>query len=150
MLQKSSTLIGQLATVHNCDWLTKDKRIYKLSSISPWLREQVSEKLMHAGWKVVLTFDYVLRLDRAKDIIREMDFVYSLSCDCTLDVWLDLLLWKSKVTRSKTNFLSLHYTVWPIIYKLTAKYLLKIQCSLKHYTMKVRFLEILNIFLYFI
>ena len=37
MLQKSSTLIGQLATVHNCDWLTKDQRIYKLSSISPWI-----------------------------------------------------------------------------------------------------------------
>ena len=33
MLQKSSTLIGQLATVHNHDWLTKDKQIYKLSSI---------------------------------------------------------------------------------------------------------------------
>ena len=33
MLQKSSTLIGQLATVHNCDWLIKDKQIYKLSSI---------------------------------------------------------------------------------------------------------------------
>ena len=33
VLQKSSTLIGQLATVHNCDWLTKEKQIYKLSSI---------------------------------------------------------------------------------------------------------------------
>jgi len=31
--QKLSTLIGQLATVHICDWLTKDKQIYKLSSI---------------------------------------------------------------------------------------------------------------------
>ena len=29
VLKKSSTLIGQLATVHNCDWLTKDKQIYK-------------------------------------------------------------------------------------------------------------------------
>ena len=38
VLQKSSTLIGQLATVHNCDWLTKDKRIYKISSISPWVK----------------------------------------------------------------------------------------------------------------
>ena len=36
VLQKSSSLIGQLATVHNCDWLLKKKRIYKLSSISPW------------------------------------------------------------------------------------------------------------------
>ena len=35
-LQKLSSLIGQLATVHNCDWLLKKKRIYKLSSISPW------------------------------------------------------------------------------------------------------------------
>ena len=33
VLQKLSTLIGQLATVHICDWLTKDKQIYKLSSI---------------------------------------------------------------------------------------------------------------------
>ena len=33
MPQKSSTLICQLATVHNCDWLTKDKQIYKPSSI---------------------------------------------------------------------------------------------------------------------
>ena len=30
-----SSLIGQLATVHNCDWLLKKKQIYKLSSISP-------------------------------------------------------------------------------------------------------------------
>ena len=29
MLQKSSTLIGQLATVHICDWLTKVKQIYE-------------------------------------------------------------------------------------------------------------------------
>ena len=29
MLQKLSTLIGQLATVHICDWLTKVKRIYE-------------------------------------------------------------------------------------------------------------------------
>ena len=36
-LQKSSSLIGQLAIVHNCDWLLKKKRIYKLSSISPWI-----------------------------------------------------------------------------------------------------------------
>ena len=34
MLQKSSTPIGQLATVHVRDWLSKDKQIYKLSSIS--------------------------------------------------------------------------------------------------------------------
>ena len=27
------TLIGQLAVVHICDWLTKDKQIHKLSSI---------------------------------------------------------------------------------------------------------------------
>ena len=32
-LQKSSSLIGQLATVHNWDWLTEDKQINKLSSI---------------------------------------------------------------------------------------------------------------------
>ena len=31
VLQKLSTLIGQLATVHIFDWLTKDQQIYKLS-----------------------------------------------------------------------------------------------------------------------
>ena len=30
---KNQALIGQLATAHICDWLTKDKQIYKLSSI---------------------------------------------------------------------------------------------------------------------
>ena len=34
VLQKLSTLIGQLATIHICDWLPKDKQIYKLSSIT--------------------------------------------------------------------------------------------------------------------
>ena len=29
LLQKLSTLIGQLATIHICDWLTKVKRIYE-------------------------------------------------------------------------------------------------------------------------
>ena len=33
LLQKSSTLIGHLATVHISDWLTKDGQICKLSSI---------------------------------------------------------------------------------------------------------------------
>ena len=33
MLQKLSTLIGQLATVHICDWLTKVKQIYDLSCL---------------------------------------------------------------------------------------------------------------------
>ena len=64
MPQKSSTLICQLATVHNCDWLTKDKRIYKLSSMifmrwteidrwnknSPtWRKEQSEEKSPSRG-----------------------------------------------------------------------------------------------------
>ena len=31
--QKSSSLIGQLATVQICDWQTKDKQIYELSSL---------------------------------------------------------------------------------------------------------------------
>ena len=33
LLQKLSILIGRLAIVHICDWLIKDKQIYKLSSI---------------------------------------------------------------------------------------------------------------------
>ena len=45
-LQKLSSLIGQLATVHNCDWLMKKKQIYKLSSISPWYlyRSQITPR----------------------------------------------------------------------------------------------------------
>ena len=31
VLQKSSSLIGQLATIHICDWLTKVKQIYESS-----------------------------------------------------------------------------------------------------------------------
>ena len=38
VLQKTSTLIGKLATVHICDWLTKVQQIYEPS----WL-------LVH-GW----------------------------------------------------------------------------------------------------
>ena len=34
------TLIGQLATVYICDWLTKDEQIHKLSS--SWARSTVS------------------------------------------------------------------------------------------------------------
>ena len=33
VLQKSSTLIGQLSTVHICDWLIKVKQIYELSCL---------------------------------------------------------------------------------------------------------------------
>ena len=43
MLQKSSTLIGQLVIVHICDWLTKFKRVYEPSS----LLVHVAAKLMH-------------------------------------------------------------------------------------------------------
>ena len=30
------TLFMRVVTIHICNWLTKDKQIYKLSSISPW------------------------------------------------------------------------------------------------------------------
>ena len=33
---KSSTLIGQLAKVHICDWLTKVKQIYAVLSADLW------------------------------------------------------------------------------------------------------------------
>ena len=33
VLKKSSTLIGQLATVHICDWLTKVEQIYEPSCL---------------------------------------------------------------------------------------------------------------------
>ena len=60
MLQKSSTLIGQLATVHNCDWLTKDKQIYKLSSISPWVfrNGKVDGKPNMHKWFVTLSLSF--------------------------------------------------------------------------------------------
>ena len=48
MLQKLSTLIGQLGTVHICDWLTKVKKIYEPGMIkSPPAIQDAFQMLLH-------------------------------------------------------------------------------------------------------